>query len=89
MNLVQRKEGKGLTHKEYGELLKYIHENHRLGKGKSIKYVDPVFDFRTMDYFSITFRGSFGDGTKEFTIVNDNKEKDLKEWIMEWLEGEN
>lgn len=61
------------------------------GGGKSIKYVDMVYDQRSMSYFRITFRG-FGDISKTFTTQNrlhdgaEDKCVSLYQEIMDWLE---
>jgi hypothetical protein len=81
---------KYMTVNEYIELLKYIHKNHNfaLCQGKAIKYVDCTFDNRFGQIFSIRFRG-FGNKEIVFSIVNENRDNNLKEWIYEWLESEN
>lgn len=76
---------KTMSLKDYVELLKYIDENHgwrnTLGKegSKHIKYVRCTFDTRTNTIFSVEL------DDKNFTIVNENKDVDLKEWIYEYL----
>ena len=70
--------------KEFRELLTYISIRHgfRVG-GKRIKYVEPVIDMRTGEIFCVKFRG-FHD--KEFSVTNENSERDLEKWIYEWLD---
>lgn len=67
---------------EFTELLNFIKKYHKFGKGKSIKYVTPHIDMRFGDIHAVEFRG-FHDRT--FSITNENRERDLLAWIMEWL----
>lgn len=70
-----------MTFLEFRELLTYIAKYHRFGKGgKSIKYVTPHIDMRSGDIHAIEFRG-FND--RVFSITNENRDRDLKQWIME------
>ena len=75
-----------MTLQDLTKLLNYIEKNHsaRNGRGRSVKYVDPCFDMRIRKIFGITLRGAFGE--KSFTIVNENKDKDLYTWITNWLD---
>lgn len=67
-------------------LLAEIQENHPWPlKGKCIKYVRPHYDTRTRTFFGVTFDTL--SGTKEFFIVNENRHRDLCQWITEWLRG--
>lgn len=70
----------------YRLLMHFIDDNHsfRNLKGKRIKYVDCSTDMRTGKIFSVTLRGLFGE--KVFWQANENKDKDLYEWIINWLE---
>ena len=77
-------QGKGMTFKEYVELLKYIVDDHGwrnlLKEGsKHIKYIRHSFDTRTNLIFSIQL------DDKDFTIVNQNRHRNLKDWIYEYL----
>lgn len=53
-------------------------------KSHLIKYVRPHFDTRTGGFYGITLEGFRG--KKEFFIVNENKDKDLYAWVMDFLE---
>jgi hypothetical protein len=79
-----------MTIEEYAELLAYIYEKHDFvfskGNSKHIKYVDCTFDTRTYGIFSVTLRGMFNGATKNFSITNENRNRNLKEWIYNWLE---
>lgn len=83
------KKGKCMSIIEYVELLKYIDENHSFGrlKGKKIKYIEHIFDFRTNEIFCIKLRPICSDEVI-FSITNENRDKDLKEWIYQWLKEE-
>lgn len=80
-NILEFDKGDCLTFKEYAELLKFINENHsfRTIKGKRIKYVSHTFDMRTMTIYRVTL------DDKEFCKVNENRHKDMKKWIYEYL----
>lgn len=74
---------KAMTYDSFTDLMEYIDESHRFGKGgKHIKYVVPTIDTRTADIHSIAF---YGMADKTFTITNDNSELDLEAWIVSWL----
>lgn len=89
VKLIKVEQGKALSVKDYIELLQYISKNHAWNincmKGKVIKYVDATFDFRTNTYFAIKFRGM---EDKDFVKVNENRHRDMKKWIYDWLESE-
>jgi len=79
-------QGRGMTFKEYAELLKFIVDNHgwrNLLKedSKGIKYVRNSFDTRTNLIFSIQL------DNEDFTIVNQNRHRNLKEWIYGYLKS--
>ena len=70
---------------ELADLLDYIDDHHRFGKGgKHIKYVVPTIDTRTANIHAIEFHGM---EIRTFSITNENKDLDLFEWIMDWLDG--
>lgn len=73
---------KPMTTSDLRQLLIFIEKYHKFGRGKSIKYVTPHIDMRYGDIHAIEFRG-FHD--RVFSITNENKDKDLYLWIMEWL----
>lgn len=72
--------------------IKADHEWGVMNGGKSIKYVDTVFDSRSMTYFRVVFRG-FGDIRKTFTTQNrlhdgaEDKCVSLYDEIMDWLDN--
>ena len=79
-------QGRGMTYKEYAELLKYIVDNHGWRNickegSKHIKYVRNSFDTRTNLIFSIQL------DKEDFTIVNQNRHRNLKDWIYEYLKS--
>ncbi|AMN31309.1 hypothetical protein BFS06_11455 [Clostridium perfringens] len=82
-NIVKMDKGCGLSLKDYNELLVYIKKNHDAvkGMGKRIKYVNPIIDMRTLEIYSIKI------GNKNFSVVNENKHKNLKEWIYNYLDN--
>lgn len=73
---------KPMTFNDLRDFLNYVEKNHKFGKGKSIKYVTPHIDMRYGNIHAIEFRG-FND--RVFSITNENKDRDLYVWIMEWL----
>lgn len=81
-----------MTLQEYGNILKYIKDNHRFGDvigkkyHKHIKYVDSCFDMRTLTIFSVTLRGLGSE--KTFSTANNTKEGLLYDEVMKWLEYE-
>ncbi|MDM0987453.1 hypothetical protein QTI95_14040 [Clostridium perfringens] len=83
-NIVLMEFGENLSLQDYAELLVYIDENHsfRKVKGKMIKYVRCTFDMRTHEIFAVSL------DDKEFVKVNENRHRDLKKWIYEYLDQE-
>lgn len=75
---------KTMSLQDFVELTKYVQENHSSIDGKRIKYITPHYDTRAEDIFSVQFRG-FLYPEKTFSLVNENKDRDLKEWIYSWL----
>lgn len=75
--------GKGLSIREYCELLGYINKHHAFGRltgnGKQIKYISNKVDMRTGTIFSISL------DNVEFTNTNENRHRNLKDWIYEYL----
>lgn len=74
-----------MAYAELTQLLQMVDEHHsfRNGKGRMIKYVVPTIDMRTLSIHAIEFHGMFV--TKVFSITNENKDKDLMNWIGDWL----
>lgn len=75
-----------MTLTEFRDLVEHIQENHSFMKcrGKSIKYITPIFDTRTNKIFCINLRRS--GGGLDFSITNDGKTKSLDKWVRTWLE---
>lgn len=73
--------GKNMTLKDYAEILDYIDKNHsfRNISGKMIKYITMTLDFRTFEIHSIKL------DDKVFSKTNENRHRDLKEMIYEYL----
>ncbi len=75
---------------QFMELLFEIMEKHRwsgdLMKSHMIKYVRPHFDTRTAMFFGIELEGMRG--KKSFFVVNENTDKNLLEWVREFLNKE-
>lgn len=82
-----REVGKSMSIDDFRDVLNYIEKHHsfRKGEGKRIKYVSPTCDMRMGDIFHVNLRLT-GEG-KDFAIVNENREKDLKAWIIDWLDN--
>lgn len=82
---------KAMSTDEWTKMMREIVSKHRWAipmRGRKVKYVEPIFDMRSVDIFSVRFRGMFE--TKEFTIVNrPDDDGTLFDEIMQWLkEGE-
>jgi hypothetical protein len=84
--------GKLMTLKEFEELVNYINENHGFWvltkeSSKQIKYIEPFYDTRSqkIHFVRFTLQGGI---SKEFKILNENRDKNLKEWIYSWLRSE-
>ena len=81
--------GQSMTMEEYAALTQYIYDNHgwatSLGKenSKRIKYIRCNYDSRTNDIFGISL------DKYDFYIVNHNRHKNLKAWIMKYLNTPN
>jgi hypothetical protein len=78
---------RALTLHQFQQIMKTIEEKYRFGRfghAIGIKYVDPVFDMRTMDCFSIKFRYSGGE------TVFDSREIDIPmmDAINRWMKEE-
>lgn len=80
-NIVQMENGRDMSMGEYIELVKYILENHSFAclNGKMIKYISNSFDTRTNSIYGITL------DDVEFIKTNENSHRNLKKWIMEYL----
>lgn len=75
--------------RKFIELLNHIKKEHSFGdKGKTVKYIDPHFDNRTGDCFSVTFRGYGWDKTLHCVNECRDLEKSLFERCMEFLDDE-
>lgn len=76
--------GKYMSMAQYIELTNFILENHGFGRaGHHIKYIRPHFDTRTCMFYAITLQGMLGH--KDFAIVNENRHRDLDQWVREFL----
>lgn len=77
-----------MTIKQYIELLAYIDKNHSFRNlmGKHIKYIEHIWDFRTNKIFCVKLRPIYEDEII-FTTVNENKNRDLKQWIYDYLDN--
>lgn len=80
-------EDKHMNIDDFRKLCNYIEKNHsfRKAQGKMIKYISPTFDMRIGKIFHVNLRRS-GDGI-DFSLTNENKDKDLKNWIVDWLDN--
>lgn len=75
-----------MTVEEFTDLLKYIQEHHSFKKfnGKCIKYIYPSYDTRIGKIFHINLRR--GGESLDFSVTNENKDRNLAVWIYEWLD---
>lgn len=68
---------------DYNELLIHISKYHSMYVGgKRIKYVKSSFDTRTNCIYSIQL------DSEDFTVVNENRKRNLKKWIYAYLNNE-
>lgn len=76
---------KGMSSALFNEIFQYAitHHSFKEGKGRRVKYIVPTIDTRTRMINTIIFYCMAED--KVFSLTNRNKDKDLYEWIMEWL----
>ncbi len=78
--------GKNMSLEEFIEVLAEIMAKHSWFngiQGHAIKYVRPHFDTRTGDFYGVTFEGIRG--IKDLFVVNENRHRNLTEWIREFL----
>lgn len=75
--------GKNMSMPQFQDVLRVIMTDHAWGKGHWIKYVRPHFDTRTQDFYGVSLDGAFGH--KDFFVVNENRDRDLTEWVMDFL----
>lgn len=81
--------GETMRIEEFNELIKHIEKEHFFGKtGKTVKYIEPCFDVRTHEIFSIKFRGYGWD--KTLHCVNECRDLELSlfERCMKFLDCE-
>jgi hypothetical protein len=79
--------GKNMTMDKFVDLTRFIMAEHTFGlRGHMIKYIRPHFDTRTGDFYGVSFDGMFGH--KDFFVVNENRNRDLLPWIMDFLSTE-
>lgn len=72
----------GMT--DFLTLLDFILKEHRFGiNGHHVKYVRPHFDTRLCVFYGLSLQGMFGQ--KDFFIVNENRERNLDQWVREFL----
>lgn len=84
VNFFESEHGEYMTFREYAELVKFIFENHGWRdfckkNSKKIKYVDCSFDTRIGKIGYVKLDDSI------FAIRNENRHRNLKEWIYAWL----
>lgn len=72
---------------DFRDICNYIEKNHSFRKamGKRVKYVAPTCDMRIGKIFHVNLR-LMGSG-RDFSLTNENKDKDLKAWIIDWLDN--
>jgi hypothetical protein len=86
---MKRAESKGMDHNRLLSLFDFIVKNHSWHNGiqsHAIKYIRPHFDTRTGDFFGVSFDGLRG--RIDFFIVNENRHRDLYEWVVEFLNSD-
>lgn len=79
--------GNGMDIEDLREICNYIESSHSFRKvqGKMVKYISPTINMRTGEIFHVKLRRS-GEG-KDFSITNENKNRNLKLRIIDWLDG--
>lgn len=81
-NIETEEIGKFMTLEEYNSLIKYIQDLNKNSKdGEVVKVVTNTIDFRTMCVHSVNIDG------KVFSKSDENIHRDLKKWIMGYLEN--
>ena len=76
-----------MTKHQFEHLLRYIKRNHDVfGQGKMVKYVDAGFDCRTGKYWYLRLR-CLGSSDFKLSLVNEDRDKDLYEEVMMFLES--
>ena len=78
---------KEMSIEDFRDLCRYVDACHSFRdlKGKKVKYISPTMDMRTGMIFHVNMR-LVGKGM-DFALTNENKDKDLKEWIFNWLDN--
>ncbi len=75
----------GVTPDQFKEIMNKVKKDHRLIKGRCVKYVETSFDFRDCTFWRFRFR--IWSLEKIFTTANrGNDEGLLFDEIMEWLD---
>lgn len=78
--------GKNMTLLQYIDVIEEVMANHQWPMtGHGIKYIRTSFDTRTGDFFGIHFEGIRG--LKSFVVINEDRNRDLTEWVMEFLKS--
>lgn len=74
---------KDMTIEQFNELIDFIKKNHSFQnvEGRMIKYVGCTYDTRTNLIHHIQL------DTKSFTTTNENRRKNLKEWVYRYLDN--
>ena len=76
--------GSNMSLIQFIEMLELVMEKHKWPmQGHGIKYVRPYFDTRTGDFYGVVFEAIRG--TKSLVVVNENRQRDLNQWILEFL----
>lgn len=82
-NIITQKYEPYMSLEEFNKLYEYIMNNHSFSavKGKMIKYITPTIDTRSNRIYQIKL------DDKVFSKVNENRHKNLYDWIMEYLDN--
>ena len=79
--------GKNMSMEQFIDLTRFLMTEHTFGlRGHMVKYVRPHFDTRTGDIFGVSFDGMFGH--KDFFVVNENRDRNLTIWIMDFFDSD-
>jgi len=80
---MRKSKRKSMSMSEFHELVGHVQNKHEFAMrgGKSIKYVRCSYDTRLRDVWSVSL------DDKHFSLTNENKDKDLKSWVYDYLEG--
>ena len=76
----------GITFKQFRDVMNRIYNKHHLIYGRSVKYVNTSYDFRTMTFWKVNIRTFYGE--KIFSTTEKQEAppaQSIYEEIIKWL----